>query len=461
MFIARRNELSKLEKLYKKDEFQCVIIYGRRRVGKTALIREFCKDKKTIFYIGREANDKLNLEGFSSTVMQALAGSENMELSFNSWDNLFGYIANKAKDEKIVLVIDEYPYLAAANRSISSILQANIDMKFKESKLFMILCGSSMSFMEEQVLGYQSPLYGRRTAQFKIEPLSFFDCKEFHPSYSVFDRALVYGITGGIPQYLLKIDNDITINENIVENILDESSYLFEEPSNILKQELREPATYNTIIEAIAKGSARVNEISTKTGIESNKCSKYLGSLMSLGIVKREKPAGEKEEKRSIYVLEDQLFRFWYRFVPNNLTSIVSGLADYVFEKNIAPMLLHFMGYVFEKICMEYMIKQNVKQQHPFVFSDIGRWWGNNPILKRQEEIDIIAFEKNKAIFCECKWNNEPIGAEVIDALIEKSNIFLYAERYYYIFSKSGFKSSALSMQNNYIRLITLEEMEK
>ncbi|HEY5560977.1 MAG TPA: ATP-binding protein [Clostridiaceae bacterium] len=460
MFVARNNELNKLEKLYKRLEFQCVIIYGRRRVGKTALIREFCKNKKTIFFIAREANDKLNLENFSMQTMSTLSNTDSLEISFKSWDDAFNFIGKKAKDEKIILVIDEYPYLASANRSISSILQAHIDIELKDSKLFIILCGSSMSFMEEQVLGYESPLYGRRTAQFKIEPLNFFDSKKFHVKYNIYDRALIYGITGGIPQYLLKLNNETSIKENIIENILDENSYLFEEPSNILKQELREPAIYNTLIEAIAKGATRVNEIATKTGIESNKCSKYLGSLISLGIVKREKPVCEKQEKRSIYVLEDQLFRFWYRFIPNNLTSIVSGLSDYVYDNNIKPQIPRFMGSVFEKICIQYMIKMNVSMKLPFVFSNIGRWWGNNPILKRQEEVDIIAYNEDKAIICECKWNNEPVGSDVIDDLIAKGNIFKYREKHFYVFSKIGFKTSAFERISDNIKLISFIDMD-
>jgi AAA+ ATPase superfamily predicted ATPase len=139
MFIARKSELAKLERLYKKDEFQLVIIYGRRRVGKTALIREFCKDKKTIFFIGREASDKLNLDAYSSIALNTLSETENMNLCFNSWDNLFNYIGSRAKNERIILVIDEYQYLEGSNRAISSILQAHIDTHFKDSKLFMIL----------------------------------------------------------------------------------------------------------------------------------------------------------------------------------------------------------------------------------------------------------------------------------------------------------------------------------
>jgi AAA+ ATPase superfamily predicted ATPase len=364
---------------------------------------------------------------------------------FADWDKALDYICQKAKDERIILAIDEYPYLAGNYRTISSILQAQIDAKLKDSKLFLILCGSSMSFMENQVLGYKSPLYGRRTAQFKIESFDFFDSLPFLDGFEKTDKAVLYGVTGGIPEYLTKINAKQTVRENIINLFLTPQGHFYEEPTNLIKQELREPAVYNGIIEAIAKGASRLNEIATHCGMESNKCSKYLASLISLGIVKKEKPVTETVGKRSIYLLADQMFRFWYRFVFPSMSTIVGGLGAGVYDNEVAPRLNAFMGLVFEQMCRQYVLKLARADELPFFFGRIGRWWGGNPKLKRQEEIDLLAYRDDTALFGECKWTNAPVDVETLRGLDAKSRLFRYQTNYYYLFAKSGFTDSLIA----------------
>jgi len=315
-----------------------------------------------------------------------------------------------------------------------------------------------MSFMENQVLGYQSPLYGRRTAQFKVQPFSFFESMRFHPDYDAYDNAVIYGITGGIPQYLARMDGSKTLKSNIIDNFFEPSSYLYEEPSNLLKQELREPQTYNEIITAIATGSSRLNEISTKTGLDTSVCSKYLSSLLLLGIVKKERSVLEEKSKKTIYRLQDNMFRFWYRFVPKNVSLIHSGMGERVYD-DIEQLIPHYMGEVFEEICRQYMWKENKAGQLPFSFREAGRWWGTNPIKKSEEEIDIIAFTDTQAIFCECKWSNEAVGKNVLDGLIEKSMMFNYKEKYYFLFSKSGYTPECVNNAGPNVKLISFHDM--
>lgn len=462
LFVGRRTELQKLNKMYESDRFEFAVIYGRRRVGKTTLIREFIKGKKAIYFIARESNEQINLENFSSDVFKVTSRESEGNVSFTNWERAFDYIYNISRDERVILVIDEYPYLAGSNRSISSILQAHIDMKFKDSKLFLILCGSSMSFMENQVLGYQSPLYGRRTAQFKVKPFTYLESAEMLEGFSIEDKAVLYGVTGGIPEYLERIDPKFGLRGNIIELFLTESGHLYEEPSNLLKQELREPATYNAIIAAIAGGASRLNEIATKSGLESNKCAKYLAALIALAIVKKEKPLTEDDGKKSIYLLEDQMFCFWYRFVPANMSGIASGMAETVYDKFVAPYISDYMGLIFEQICMQYLIGENVKTALPFVFSKIGRWWGNNPMKKRQEEIDIIAMDDGNGIFGECKWRNELIGSNVLKELMDKGEILRkVANKYFILFSKSGYTKEleeTVSAMDN-VMLLDLEDI--
>ena len=437
MFYGREKELKKLNSMYDSNKFEFAVFYGRRRVGKTTLIREFCKDKHAIYFVAREASGEVNLQNFSNDVFGVTDRNKMGNIYFHDWEKAFEYIGNISKEERMILVIDEYPYLAENLTSISSIIQAHIDMKFKDGKLFLILCGSSMSFMENQVLGYKSPLYGRRTAQFRVKPFTYFQSLPFMEGYDDEDKAVFYGITGGIPEYLSKINNRLSLKENIMDLYLNDSGALYEEPTNLLKQELREPATYNGIIDSIAAGASRLSEIASKNSMESNKCAKYLSSLISLGIVKKEIPITEKTSKKSIYLLKDQMFRFWYRFVFPNMSLIASGFGEEVYNAKIESQLNSFMGLTFEEICKQYMY-QNIKSA-PFFFGNIGRWWGNNPKLKRQEEIDLMAFEDDNVIFGECKWTNSLVDTDVLNDIVTQSEMFHYKHIYFYIFAKRGF----------------------
>jgi AAA+ ATPase superfamily predicted ATPase len=459
MFVGRKKELAKLRQLYDGDQFQCVILYGRRRIGKTTLIREFIKGRKAVYFAGMETTEQNNLESFSRSIFEISMEGEAMP-SFRSFEDAFAYAAQLAKAERLILVIDEFPYLANTVKGISSVLQKFIDLHFLQTRLFLILCGSSMSFMENQVLGYQSPLYGRRTAQFRIEPFDFFEARLFHPSLSISDAALIYGLTGGVPQYLVKINESKSMKENIIDNFLTPDSYLFEEPSNLLKQELREPQLYNAIISAIAAGSSRLNEIATRTGLSTSAAVQYLNSLMSLGIVKKEFPVTEQQSRKTIYRIADNMFRFWYRFVPKNYSRIQNGLADKVYASMEAE-LSDYMGAVFENICIQYMWRLYSKGNVPFDIENVGRWWGNNPGKRSEQEIDILAIGSNKAVFGECKWRNEPMDTGDYAALKEKTEMFPYNEKYYYLFSKSGFTKELRRQTAGDVelRLIGLEEI--
>jgi len=462
MFLGRNYELSELNSLYNKVGFKFVVIYGRRRVGKTSLITEFCEDKESIFYIAIEQNDKAALEGFSSKVFEVFPAAKTMIDVFSSWDKAFEYIASQAGEKRIVIALDEYPYLASGSPSISSILQKHIDTSFKNSNIFLLLCGSSMSFMENQILGYKSPLYGRRTAQFKIEPFDCFDSSLFFKNANNEDKVLAYGAVGGVPQYLAIIAEEGDIKKGIIYNFFKKSGHLYEEPHNLLKQELREPAVYNSIITAIANGSSRLNEISTKTGEENKKCSKYLKSLIDLHIVEKKYPQAVKTERNSIYKLKDNMFKFWYRFVPKNVTNIESNLGEQVFKIRVEPLIPDYLGRIFEEVSIEYLIRRNREMTLPFMFNTIGRWWGTNPRTRRQEEIDILAEYENHAIFGECKWKNEPMGISVLNDLIEKSGILKqYESKFYMLFSKSGFSNALISRAEEManVELVDLNKM--
>ena len=438
MFIGRQKELELLNKLYQAGEFEFVVIYGRRRVGKTALVNEFVKDKDAIFFTGVETNDKQNLENFSKCVLEHGMGI-TADTTFASFQTALEYVFLLAENKRMVLVMDEYPYVARASQSLASTLQLLIDKYKDRSKLFLILCGSSMSYMEDHVLAYKAPLYGRRTAQFKIQPFDFFETCEYFLKFSDMDKALAYGIVGGTPQYLLMLNDGLSIEENIKNTHLNPNSSIYEEPNNLLKQEVREPAIYNAIISAIASGASKLSEIAGKIGEDTSVCAMYIKNLITLGIVKKEMPYGEDSTRKTIYSVADNMFRFWYRFVPGNASVISRGAADLAYRR-IDPVLSDYMGAVFEEICKQYLWKLLLERKCAVDFTDIGRWWGTNPRTRQQVEIDIMGEEdKDTALFAECKWRNEKVDMEVLETLVERSKLFHYQKKHYYLFSKSGF----------------------
>ena len=460
MFIGREKELSDLERLYASDKFEFAVIYGRRRVGKTAIINRFTADKPTICFTGVETNEKQNLENFSKCILEFGTGTP-IDTFFSSFQAAFEVVFKLAEKQRMILVIDEYPYVARASKSLASTLQLLIDKYKDTSKLFLILCGSSMSYMEDHVLAYKAPLYGRRTAQLKVQPFEFQEVCKYFTNMSNEDKALAYGIAGGTPQYLLQLNDKVSIEENIKNTYLNPVSSIYEEPQNLLKQEVREPAIYNAIIAAIATGYTKMSEIATKVGEDTSVCSIYIKNLISLGIIKKETPYGEDSARKTIYSVEDNMFRFWYRFVPENTSIIARGATDLAYNR-IIPHLSDYMGAVFEEISKQYLWSLLLKGKSAIDFTDIGRWWGTNPKTRQQVEIDIMGTsDKNTALFGECKWRNEKVDLGVLEALIEKSELFPYKNKHYYLFAKTGFTKGCMDKAKELgnVALVSYEEM--
>lgn len=461
MFHCRETELYELNKRYRKENFECIVIYGRRRVGKTALINEFCKDKPTIFFSALNASSEENLVALSKAVYEKQYSGAGEAPVFQSYDAALSEITRLSEQERLVFVIDEYPYLAKAEESISSRLQHMIDHTWQNGKLFLILCGSSMSFMEYQVLGYESPLYGRRTAQFKIQAMTYKEMTAFHPNLSNEQQALLYGITGGIPHYINKLEIESDIDVALMENLFNSSGYLFEEPENLLKQELREPAMYNSVISAIAGGASKLNEIATKVGVETGICVKYIKVLQELGILKRETPITEKQGKKTIYLICDNFFRFWYRFVPQNVSAIQSGRMEAIYDIAMKQYFSNYMGLVFEQMCREYLLRYETNL--PILLSEVGQWWGTDARTRKEVQIDIVGtpVEGKEYIIGSCKYKNEPVGVEELELLKEYATVFGYGTRYhYYIFSKGGFTKGLKELEKQgEVRLVSLEGM--
>lgn len=463
MFIGRERELADLNRRYDSGKFEFAVVYGRRRVGKTTLINEFIKDKECILYSATETNAKQNLTELSRSIYALSEDYNNSESVFSSFQTAFETVFSIGEKRRIVFVIDEYPYLAGCSKGISSVLQLLIDRYHENSKLFIILCGSSMSFMENQVMGYKSPLYGRRTCQYKIRPFEFFEARKYYSNFSDRDMAVIYGITGGIPLYMSLMNDKLSVEQNIKDNFLTPNAYLYEEPTNLIKQECRDASQYNSIISAIANGASRLSEICTKTDIDTSLASSYISKLIGLGIVKKELPYGADNSRKAIYVLEDSMFRFWYKFVQDNTSVINRGFADMVYKK-IESQLSGFMGAVFEEICTQYMWKLLADGKSPIDFTDLGRWWGTDPRTKKQTEIDIMGVSSsNDYLFGECKWTNEKADLTVLETLISRGELFKCKSRHFYMFAKNGFTSGCIEKASDMgnVTLVEYSDMLK
>ncbi|AEH24538.1 ATP-binding protein [Pyrococcus yayanosii] len=401
IFVDRERELEFLERRYSSEKAELIIIYGRRRIGKTELLLHFAKDKPYVYFLATEKPYHENIRDLQRLMAEFLGDPLFSRISFGNIDELLMAFAEKIGDERVVLIIDEFPVLIENYRPVLSLLQRAWDLKLSKTKLMLILCGSSVSTMETEVLGYKSPLYGRRTGQWKVDEIPFFNISEFLPSYSVENLIKVYGVVGGIPAYLLQFDPEKSFKENVVENVLSKGSYLYEEAEILLREELREPANYFAILEAIASGRTRFGEIVSATGLDKSLVSKYLTVLQRLGIVEREVPitATHKEaSKRGLYSISDNYFAFWFRYVLPNRSHLEAGLAEEVWERSREDFDA-YMGTVFESLVRKPGVFLRLTG---FRFTKLGRWWHKN------EEIDVVALdgEEERALLVEVKWKD-------------------------------------------------------
>ena len=316
MFIGREKELLYLNEFYQKPGLGMTVIYGRRRIGKSTLISEFVKDKTVIFYTATKVGKERNLELFSKQVADVfLAGIQ--DINFRTIEAVFNFIAQNVSDEKMLLVIDELPYWAEKDEALLSVLQKYIDTVWQDKNLKIILCGYALSFMENKVLSEKSPLFGRRDSQIKLEAFDYLDAAQFIPKYSYEDKAICYGITGGVAKYLSMIDPKKNLDENIVRLFFRTDGYLYDETRNLLTQEFSDITGVNNIIEQIASGKNTVNVIANKINEKEPTILYSIEKLISVGLVEKKKCiTEEKNKKKTQYVLKDHMFKFWYAFIP-------------------------------------------------------------------------------------------------------------------------------------------------
>lgn len=455
MFIGREAELSFLKNKYDEDKGQLIVLYGRRRIGKTETLRQFCKDKPHVFFSCRECTDKLQLKNFSQQLLKEDIPAKKYIKEFDDWDSAFRAILDLPYgSNKKLVVIDEFPYMCKENSSIPSILQNLWDEVLKDENVMIILCGSSMSFIEKELLAEKNALYGRATGIYKMKEMSFYDAVKFFPNYTDEEKIIVYSILGGIPHYLKQFNNKLSLEDNIKQNILTNGCVLYSEVEFLLRQELRETQIYNSIIQAIALGNTKLNDISQKSLVNNNaKTSTYLKNLMELGIIKKEFSVGSSTKEqanrnRGIYKIADNYFRFWYAFVFTNLSALETSDIDGVYQYSIKPNLKKFASLTFEDVCREYVTELQKNNSLPFRYTAMGRWFGKTTVRAKDKlqiaetEIDILAIapQDNKYLVGECKFKDSEFSySEYLDTEAKLSDEKTKSNFYYALFSKSGF----------------------
>lgn len=442
-FIGRRRELDALQKLYNKEGFQMMVLYGRRRVGKSTLLNKFIEGKKAVFYTAVRSNSQRNLKLLSDYIVRALA-PDMTGISFETYEKLFQWIGDRAKEERLVFIIDEFPYMAEQDKALLSILQKYIDREWQNGNMFFILSGSSISFMEDEVLSEKSPLFGRRTSQLKLKPFNYREAAEFVPHYSLEDKAVVYGVTGGIAKYLAMFDEHLSLDDNLQNLFFSATGYLYEEPNNLLTQEFKNVSLYNAIIEAVAAGRNRISTISDLTGMEQTQVSHALTNLMATGILRKEYAITDENNKRKVqYVLADHMFRFWYQFVSPALGMIDYGRGEIYYENVVKKNISQYMGNVFEDMCRYYTMDVGTAGKLSCMVLKVGKWWGTNPVMKEETDIDVVGIDtvNKKAVIGECKFKNELLDKGIFEQLSERRGLLdkKYQVVQYLLFSKSGF----------------------
>lgn len=462
MFIGRKNELAFLENKYTALGGQLVVLYGRRRTGKTETLRKFCEGREHVFYSCTECTDEQQLSAFSSRMLSKGIPAARYIKAFSDWEQALGSVSELPGNGKKLLVIDEFPYMVRNNPSIPSILQNLWDSRLKNEDVMIILCGSAMSFIEKAVLAEKNPLYGRATGILKMNEMDFYDAIDFFPNYSNHDKITAYAVLGGIPHYLKQFDQSKSPEENIRQNILQRGSILYSEVEFLMRQELRETTVYNTIIGAVALGNTKLNDIFQKTQIDKNKLTVYLKNLIDLGLVRREFPVsdGVKEQadvQRGLYQITDNFFRFWYAFVFPNISELEAGDADGIYEYAVKPMLEQYTSRIYEDACREFLRRLNRQNALPFRFIKIGRWWN------KDAELDIMATDgdRNHFLLGECKFKNSAFDLAELNAVLHKfTPPKKTAQVHYYLFSKSGFTVEAQkAAKKRDIKLFSLDDM--
>lgn len=465
-FIGRKREMEKLESEYSRDS-SFVVIYGRRRVGKTTLIKEFLKDKTAFYFLATEEIESQSMKRLAGVVARTTKNRLLQNATFTDWLDLFQVIADYEPEKKKVFVIDEFPYLVKTNSAFPSILQNAWDEVLKDKNVMLILSGSLIGMMQKHALSYDSPLYGRRTSQMRLAPLLFTDIYAVQ-SLAFTESVEQYAVTGGVPKYLEFFEDGRELTEQIKDAVLSKNGFLYEEPFFLLKSESMTAVNYFSIIKAIADGNHKIGKIAGVLGIESSKLTPYLSTLSDLGFVEKRTPVTEKNPEKSrkgLYFIADNFIRFWFKYVYPYKGELELDNMQIVLEEMKKDFETKFVAFAYEDICKDIFANLCKRGVVDFVPSRIGAYWLND--YTGDTEIDVMAVDnQNKRIFAgECKYHRNPVDAPVYYALKEKvldageiRKSYSVYDVIYGVFSKSGFTQRMLDAARETSNLVLVNE---
>jgi len=441
-FIDREQEMETLVEEYNREGSSLVIMYGRRRVGKTTLISEFIKGKNALFFLASQESEAQNRNLFKEKAAEFINSDLLRNATVSDWDTIFKAIIETKFETKPIIVIDEFQYIGKSNSAFPSIMQRIWDGLLKDKSVMLILCGSLITMMKEQTLEYSSPLYGRRTAQIKLKQIPFSYYENFFPNKESKELIAMYSVTGGVPKYIESLREEKDIYSAIKKYVLNPSSYLYDEPHFLLQQEVTEIGSYFSLIKTIAAGNSKLSAIATALELPQTRLTKYLKTLIDLDILEREVPITEEnpdKSKKGLYRIKDNFIKFWFAFIYPNLSFLESGNTEIVMKKIEKGFVSGQVSFVYEDVCRQKMWKMNADEVWPFTFSKIGRYWDNNT------EIDIAALDPDgkNLILGECKYWKEPVGINIFANLEEKAKKVAWNKNnrktWYILFSTGGF----------------------
>ena len=446
MFVNRYKELELLNDEYARNNFTFTVLYGRRRVGKTALLKEYMQDKPSLYFLVTLENINIILKRLQDIIATFLNDEFLRGLQLTDIKQLFEYLANRTFAKKLIIIIDEFQYLAKIDNSMPSQFQYIVDELLKNKNIHLILCGSIISMMYEQTLSYSSPLYGRRTSAIKLEALEFKYLDNFFADKTQNELIELYSILYGVPKYLEMFENGADIYESMEKNILDPNAYLYNEPQFILQNEVSEPITYFSILEIIAGGEHKIGRIAGKLNKNVQNITSFISKLIELDIIYKEVPITESnpsKSKKGLYFIKDNFFRFWFNYVLPYKSQLEIGNTTFVLKK----IEENFSGYVaktYEDLAIKYILEN-------FEVLKCGRWWD------KSTEIDAVAIADDYLLVVECKYSNKKVGVDILKALKDKVK---YIEtrlpvKKYVLFSKSGFTKDLENLRSDEIILIT------
>jgi len=447
-FVGRDRELKMLDELWRSRQAEFLILYGRRRIGKTRLLKTWAeRSRARVFYWVADPTSSFDqLRSFSQALynFKSRRSPASDDFAYGSWRQAFEVMAELAEQQRIAIFLDEFTYLLAAEGGIAGILQNVWDQVLSETNLLLVLSGSHLGMMQRQILSYQAPLYGRATAKLQLEPLRFGDTGEYFPKYNAEERMALYAMLGGVPAYWERVQQAVSISENIRKLFLTPNTLLQDEPRLLLQDFLKEPRNYVTILKALAAGAATPTEISPKTGLPASQIPQYLENLIETGFVSRKTPVTRPENtKLGRHGITDPFLRFYFRFLSHRQSQLAFGVQEQTLDE-IKSHLLDFIGaYTWEELCREWLLKASTLKRLPFAADQVGSAW------TRAAQVDVVGINRmEKTLYLgECKWGTHSCGRDIVVDLVNKTAEIVPADGrwkvYYLGFARSGWTDAA------------------